>query len=129
MYDIHTTQDGTNMLICCMSNDHLLNTIKSLTRRVQAAVELLTNPQLDDPLIAVFQPSYSKATMQERAKETLEFLHERLQPYVVEAALRGLDITSMLQSAYGRSAGVPMRSANLLEPDETVDVHDIFPLK
>lgn len=128
MYDIHMTQDGETLLICCMGNEHLLNTIRSFTSRIQAAVQVLTSPTLDDPLIAVFQPGYSKAAMQEKAKENVEFLHERLQPYVVEAALRGLDVTELLQKAYGRSAAVPMQSSRLLELGSDVEVNTVFPL-
>lgn len=129
MYDIHTTATGDILLICCMTNDHLLNTIRSLAAKIQTAVEVLTSPQLDDPLIAVFQPDFSKANMQERAKENLEFMHERLQPYVMEAALRGLEITPLLQSTYGRSASVPMRSSKLLEANADLEIDTIFPCK
>lgn len=129
MYDIHTTTGGDTLLICCMTNDHLLNTIRSLASKIQAAVEVLTSPKLDDPLIAVFQPNFSKAAMQEKAKETLEFMHERLQPYVMEAALRGLEITPLLQSTYGRSASVPMRSSRLLEANTDLEIDSIFPCK
>jgi hypothetical protein len=128
MYDIHTTGNGDTLLICCMTDDHLLNTIRSLSTKIQTAVEVLTSPQLDDPLIAVFQPKFSKAAMQDKAKENLEFLHERLQPYVMEAALRGLEITLLLQSTYGRSAGVPMRSSRLLEASVDPEIDAIFPL-
>lgn len=127
MYDVHTTTNGDTLLICCMTDDHLMNTIRVLANKIQVAVEVLTNPQLDDPLIAVFQPKFSKASMQDRAKESLEMFHERLQPYVMEAALRGLDITPLLQGTYGRSASVPMRSPRVLEAPIDVEIDTIFP--
>lgn len=129
MYGIHTTASGDTLLICCMADDHLLNTIRSLATKIQAAVDVLTNPQLDDPLIAVFQPNFSKAAMQEKATENLEFLHERLQPYVMEAALRDLEITPLLQRTYGRSASVPMRSSRMLEAQAEIEIDSIFPCK
>jgi len=58
----------------------------------------------------------------------VEFLHERLQPSVVEATLRGLDVTELLQKAYGRTAAVPMQSARLLETGADVEVNTVFPL-
>lgn len=106
MYEIHTTKNGESMLICCMTDSHLTATIKSHCSRLQAAVAILTNKAADDPLVAVFQPKFSNAALKERAQETVQFVHKRLQPYVVEASLRGLDIRETLQTAYGRSAGV-----------------------
>ncbi|MDA0672653.1 MAG: hypothetical protein O3C67_02970 [Cyanobacteria bacterium] len=126
MYELHTTQNGDTLLICCMEDSHLINTIRSLCLKVQAAVEMLTSTTPDDPLISIFQPQYSKAAMQEKAKDSLEFLHQRLQPYVMEATLRGLEVASMLQSAYGRTTRIAMPSKLALEAE--VEVNEAFPL-
>jgi hypothetical protein len=124
MYELHTTQNGDTLLICCMEDTHLINTIRSLCLKMQAAVEMLTSTTLDDPLISIFQPQYSKAAMQEKARDSLEFLHQRLQPYVMEATLRGLEVASMLQSAYGRTTRIAMQSKLALE----AEVNEAFPL-
>lgn len=114
MYETHTTKDGETMLICAMDDSHLFNTIRMYTNRMEAARAILQGSLHDqDPLIGIFQPQFSSASLKDQAQKSVKFCHGKLQPYVFEAALRGLNIQDLLQLAYGRSHAVGLQSLAL----------------
>lgn len=106
MYNTHTTSDGVEMLIASMDNNHLLNTIKIHAKRIHSARHSLQGGAVEDPLIQIFQPEYCRAAMERRAKSAIISAHTDLYDYVMEASLRGLDVTQILQTAYGRSEAI-----------------------
>ena len=112
MYQVHITSNGDSILICQMENSHLINTIKVIAKVIQASQEILQEQVKPDPLMEVLNPKYSLQSIKERAKQELKQCHDRIQPYVMEAALRGLDVTGILQAAYGRTTGIPTPGVN-----------------
>lgn len=112
MYQAHTTSDGQELLICQMGDQHLLNMIRFLARRIREAQEVLSEQVKPDPMIEILNPGYSLKAVQDKAKKQLKDAHELIGSYVLEAALRGLLITGILQEAYGRSQKV--NTSNLM---------------
>jgi len=120
VYKIHKSADGSEMLIAQMSNEHLLNMIRLITDKISNARMILEggNPatsRTDSIMISTINPQFSFKHLSEKAEQILIHQHKRLQDYVIEAALRGLEISPMLQSAYGRSERIPDYSAFTLE--------------
>ena len=106
------TADGQELLICQMGDQHLTNMIKFLARRIKEAQQVLTEQVKPDPMIEVLSPGYSHKAVQDRARRQLKEAHDQIGSYVLETALRGLDVSAILQEAYGRSSSVP--SSNLM---------------
>ncbi|BFM39936.1 hypothetical protein [Synechocystis sp. LKSZ1] len=106
--EMHTTKDGTQMLIAEMNNDHLLNTIKTWCQKIKVSREILENPNKiqQNVVLQAINKSYSLESTMDRATDLIETSHKKLLPYCLEAALRGLEITPTLQEAYGRKEGV-----------------------
>jgi hypothetical protein len=102
MFETHTTKDGQSMLICQMEDRHLSNTIKSFCREIEKCRKVITQPSVENELIAIFNSGYSQANLKEQAVNQLKKYHQRLQPYLGEALLRGLDLSKELKIAYGR---------------------------
>ena len=118
MYEIHTTRDGEQMMICCMKDSHLYNTIKLMLNRIRLCRELLFSQQADDAMVSVFQPEHSLAAARDRAKSEMQRMHQKIQPYIMEAALRGWKLGDLMSAAYGRSKSVPMRPIALPSADD-----------
>ena len=108
MYEIHRTVEGREMLVAEMDNDHLLNTIRRICRKIGEAIQIINLDEdiKPDKVIAQLQPRYSAESLLTKAKIELEEMDEKLPFYVVEAVLRGLDISSILQKAYQREAKI-----------------------
>lgn len=134
MFDNHTTKNGSLILICQMSDDHLLNMINLITEKISNCVDIVlaenivaNNPQAR--LLAAFKADYSYKAIAEKAERQLRSLHSKLQPYVLEACLRESTrekASSMLQQAYKRDRVMPdllVLSLNSLE-----DVEDTYTL-
>jgi hypothetical protein len=108
MYETHRTTEGREMLIAEMDDSHLLNTINLFCRRIGEAVRVI-NLEEDvkpDKIIAHLQPRYSAANLLAKAQQELTNLDEKIAPYIVEAALRGLTVSHLLQKAYQRDAQI-----------------------
>ena len=108
MYEIHKTAEGHEILIAEMEDSHLLNTINLFCRRIGEAVRVI-NLEEDvkpDKVIAHLQPRYSAANLLAKARKELTDLDEKIAPYIVEAALRGLSVSALLQKAYQRDAQI-----------------------
>lgn len=121
MYNTHTTKDGQTLLICQMTNSHLVNTIRILCNKIKSGRLTLENPQLQSQMVQVLSNFPVKPFTQNVIRE-LKTHHNHLQEYVLEAALRGLDITGILQGAYGRSKEpLPNTFPMLLEASEGED--------
>lgn len=109
MYEIHRTREGVELLIGQMTDDHLKATINAHLRIISKS-RLIIEGNADnnqDTLVTILQPQFSKKAIQEQAKATLLYHHEKVQPYLCEALLRGLEeITDNLQRTYGRSQAI-----------------------
>lgn len=111
--NIHTTKEGDQMLIASMTDDHLLNMIRLLCGSMANARMVITGTAQEDPILKVLEPGFSHAAIKTKAEETIRRGHSLIQPYVLEAALRRLDIQAHLHQAYGRSAGIPTTTIDL----------------
>ena len=115
MYETHKTASGQVMLICQMEDSHLENMIKLLSKKMLEAKSVLTNSSNLDPVTSVLAGIQTEDIIY-NAKSSMKHFHEKLQPYVMEAALRGLDVSMHLQLAYGRSEKVASYAAlNMLK--------------
>lgn len=114
MYEIHASTDG-NMMICQMADDHLMNEIGRLCNvMMQARLTITQAAAFQDPIlrsVARIKPE----DVQKEAESQIRRVHDRLQPYVMEAALRGLGISGLLQTTYGRKSAYPRPSLTLLQ--------------
>lgn len=100
----HKTKEGVTMLIAEMEDVHLIATINIFCNNINTFREVLDNPK---ELKKSEKVLYGSDTMSEgEAGGKLLSLTDKLTSYVFEAAIRGLDISSMLQIAYGRKVAV-----------------------
>ncbi len=101
MNNIHITKDGKKMLISQMENNHLLNTIKFYLNKIESAKKYLESKinmnNFKSALYGINNEQVSK-----KAKESIPIITNKLLPYIFEAALRGVDITELLQNVYER---------------------------
>jgi hypothetical protein len=110
--ELHTTADGQKMLIAEMDNTHLLNFITSLCHRIDTCRKVIENPMAElkgNTVLMAINSEYSLEECTERAKDLIQETHKTLLPYCLEATLRGLEITSLLQDCYGREQAIPSR--------------------
>jgi hypothetical protein len=95
MYETHRTTEGREMLIAEMDDSHLLNTINLFCRRIGEAIQIMNREEnlVTDKVIAHLQPRYSAANLMAKARQELTEIDQKIAPYVVEAALRGLTVS------------------------------------
>ena len=104
MYDLHTTAEGQSLLICQMEDGHLFNTINLHCRSIKNARLVIEQGSVELPTIAKILTGnkfdYERQVI--NAEATIKSSHNKLQPYIVEASLRGFNISELLQDTYGR---------------------------
>lgn len=117
MLEIHTQENGVSMLIAEMDDDHLTNTIQMLCTKIQLLGEIIStkNVEFENPIVQALMPKLDTANIQKQAKEKLQSFDQIIKPYVHEAALRGLDVSKMLQDAYQRKTALPSRTKAILK--------------
>lgn len=107
MFETHTTKSGSTILICQMSDTRLLNTIRLYLSQIKNGRELIESSNFQGlSIMGAIRPELDIDKIKAKAKDSLKFLHNKVQPYIMEACLRGLaaEFTEDLQSAYGRSS-------------------------
>lgn len=100
MYDYHTDSKGNRTVIPMLSDTHLLNIIRHHCSIITEASCNLANT---DNLV-------TKALLNlntEEFEKIIRLRHKVLYPYIMEAALRGLEITPILQNTYNRNSAIP----------------------
>ena len=140
MYKLHTTSEGDSMLVCQMTDRHLTNTIRLLCKRMVEARALLdraralldSNSLTCDPLLGILAPQFHAKAVREKTESAIKLIHETLPPYVLEAALRGIDLGYLLQAAYGRREQLPnlqvpkvLTGDSCKDDDDDEDANDI----
>lgn len=125
MLRMHKTNDGEQMLVCEMTDSHLIRTIRQKCQNVQRFL-YSQNIQVTNPALANLYKKGAPLTAEvaaEKAKEELE----RLYPYLSEALIRKdvADIVRpLLREATGRKefedclAEKPVGLLSLEEMDE-----------
>ena len=106
MFETHITADGTEMLIAQMDDTHLINMILKLCRRIKNLRLILESKVSTDVLLSAIKTEFSLENAKQKAQWEIKKVDEKLKDYVVEAALRGLDITRELQVAYNRTEAI-----------------------
>ena len=100
----HKTSDGSTLFIFEMEDSHLVNTIKIFCGNISTFREILDNPKEMKKSEKIL---YGDSLMSEsEAANKLASLTDKLAAYVFEAAIRGLNISEMLQVAYGRKTSM-----------------------
>ena len=112
MITIHQTKEGKIILIASMDNDHLSNTIQLHCRRIKEIISIIDTASMNiemtasqkvltgvDKLSKVFNKKALAANLEERI--------DKLMPYILEANIRGLNITPVLQDTFGRKDMFP----------------------
>ena len=108
MFQIHRTANGEEMMIAQMSDDHLIETIKLFCSRIETCAKILNGIKIEGgALIRALRPEFSQEAMKEKATLLVRDLDEEIQPYVMEACLRNLNISEFLQQAYERKEKLP----------------------
>lgn len=118
MYAIHKTSDGRTMFISEMEDSHLLNTINYILREIDSIKKAYLLKQ--DPNLVFYKllSTRSRCLSEEALGERLSYRIEALYPYVLEASLRGLNISSNLQETFKRTSKEEGFSGMLLEQEE-----------
>ena len=126
MYKLHTTSNGDSMLVCQMTDLHLINMIRLLCKQMAEAKKLLDGgPLSSDPLLGILAPQFNAKAVREKAEAAIRLIHETLPPYVLEASLRGIILGHLLQAAYGRSEQLPnLQALKVLTGDSWEDDDD-----
>ena len=133
---VHQTKDGSSMLVSQMSDDHLLNTIRLISRRSAQVLADLENDQMLPGALGHSMRN-EKQRVRQQLLSNLEHWLDKLSPYVFDAARRGLDVSELVQSATGIKGVVAIpESSKLLalvaddeDEDEYYDPNSIqYPL-
>lgn len=106
MFDTHTTKTGQEILIAQMEDSHILNTIRALMARLEAARHYAEAPQTASVLYEALNVK-PEGWDKKDALACIRWVHERIPAYILEATLRGLEVTQLVQQGYGRSAMIP----------------------
>lgn len=98
------------MLVGQMTDSHLHNTIRLYLRRIEEAMALIKNPDLDDPMVAIFHHVVAPERVKAQAEQAIKECVGAIQPYLMEAYMRpGLAaiISEEMQATFGRSGPMP----------------------
>lgn len=99
----HTTANGETKLIAEMDSEHLKNTIKLILKKYKEAANSIGSAggiTLEMQLLGIYADP-------DEIKKHLQYLLSVLPPYVLEAMLRGIDLSKEIQDAIGRSEAIP----------------------
>ena len=105
----HTDATGRTMLVAEMTDSHLLNMIKMYLTRVKQCSEYIDAVENGEPvkvnaLQRTVYGDQANPMKKEMAEKLLKTSFAALPRYVMEACLRGLNVTTELQETFKRSA-------------------------
>ena len=106
MYKYHTTINGESMLICEMSNNHLINTINLYLRKLEAVLKIANQSENISEYQKVL---YNRQVVdQGMAADATKEVADKLEPYVMEAVLRNIDgeFREFMQIVFDRKEAV-----------------------
>ena len=109
MYETHKDSQGMEILIAEMEDSHLTNTISLLCRRIAQAISVINSDpeeQQVDKVIAHLQPKYSAERIRFKAEKDLVEIDKKLSAYIVEAVVRGMNVSAVVQGAYQRNTQI-----------------------
>lgn len=129
MYNTHRTKEGDVMLVAEMEDSHLLNTIRLMLRNLAEARRIAESGNVRSDYFATVLSGRDPKAAQRQAKEMMMGIHATVQPYIAEAALRGIEITALLRVTYGRDKALErtaMPTALLGELDADYEIDDEY---
>jgi hypothetical protein len=119
MIGFHVTSDRRKMLICSMTDDHLLNTIRMACRQIKTMTTCEKVETKDPAVLAYMRQNKIKQRLRDEDR-VLEFTRS-LFPYIAEATLRGIMITDLLQDTFQRKQFVSAQTL-ICYDEEVTDV-------
>lgn len=113
MYDRHRTKEGSEMLICQMTDRHLVNFINLMCRQITAAREVSEGMRPAISFVSAVMMDLDDASLMDQARITIQQATRRLYPYLAEAFLRGIggDLLEIVRKAFGRSTAETQTAA------------------
>jgi hypothetical protein len=101
MNKIHETKDGERMYISQMSDDYLVKHIGKIIEKFEVNKNMLNSKvEVNSLRSAVYK--INPKIVKEQAEHMIDALINALAYYVLEAALRKLDVSKLLQKAFER---------------------------
>lgn len=102
-HDQHQDASGKVLNLAGMSDTHLRNTIGLFSQTMTEATKAMDSAPAELSRRAKALYGDTGTTMSpERYQKLVEGYYRKIGPYALEAALRGIDITDILQAALGR---------------------------
>lgn len=101
MKNTHRTADGQTMFISQMETSHLENTIKMHLKNIKECMDMVANVNITNN-IDLLLAGVDNESVKERAKELLKRSHAELGKYLIEAYIRGIDLSKEFQETFGR---------------------------
>ena len=121
MNRIHTTKEGDSMMICQMTDSHLIATIKLMCKGIE---ELRTAIDCGDQIKRSEKVIYNQKKVSiESLEGILKGKIGLLKEYTVESALRGLNVSEYMQKGFGRKNQLTI-GGNILSLDVHVDAKE-----
>jgi len=105
MKRVHRTKDGQDMLVSEMEDSHLVNTIKMIIKNMQAAKNIIDQELKATDSYALLNGMPDSKEARGKAKAFLKQSPQKLEMYIFELFLRGLDeskVRADLQEVMGR---------------------------
>lgn len=127
MKKFHTTANGDKMLIAQMDDDHLKNTIGVYCTRIKSQIQMidrLATLKESEKILYGFQQS--DVNMTNKAAEEINSAASGMSAYIVEACIRDINVSKIVQDAYGRTSSIPrfdtkIISMQIIEPIDNID--------
>lgn len=112
MYENHTE----DVLIAELSDSELIDIIRTMSPRMGQAVKMINNQgqPVKPSVIGLLNKNYNPEKVRERAEKCFKFLDQSYCHYVMEAVLRGIEVSGFVQTAYGRSEALPSNDMKFL---------------
>lgn len=126
MYKYHTTRGGESMLVCEMTDSHLINTINLKLRKLEGILAVADQLKDSDEYQ---RHLYNRQNIDPgMAADATKEIANQLEPYIMEAVLRNIDdqIRNYMQIVFGRKEAVPKIGKIMLLNSSDVDVDEIL---
>lgn len=101
MKNTHRTADGQTMFISQMETSHLENTIKMYLKNIKECTEMISNVNIQNN-IDLLLAWVDNESVKEKAKNVLKQAYSELWKYLIEAYIRGIDLSKEFQETFGR---------------------------
>lgn len=101
MGNTHITAEGQKIFISQMDTNHLLNTIKLILKHIKDANEMVSGISIKWNM-DLYIAGIDEETVKRNAKHIMMQAHEKLWKYIIEAVIRGENLTTEFREVFGR---------------------------